>query len=1047
MALARLGSVHLALNGHSRFFRTELAQELASELKAPAAGIVLLRGTASAGGGEAPAGRVQIVGVDDAFWSAGGTTTLLRPHQEAVVLNQRLAARLGVRAGDEVVLRADKPSLLSRDAPLSTVEDTTVALRLPVARVATDAEFGLFSLEANQLPAFNAFVPLRYLQEKIALPGRINALLVAGTATAVEANQALWRRFRLPDAGLELRELPHGSGVELRTDRVFLDPPVAQAASQAIQPAHGVLTYFVNELRVGQRAIPYSTVAALQDGPVPPGMADDEVLINTWAAHDLGARPGDRLKLTYYVVGPMRRMIEQSRTFRVRAVLPITGAAADPTLMPDFPGVADAENCRDWEPGIPVDLDRIRDKDEQYWDRYRGTPKAFVTLRAGQEMWNNRFGNLTALRYPQGEPAAVEARIQEALNPASIGLFFVPVRDQALAASSQALDFGQLFLGFSFFLIVAALLLTALLFALGVEQRADEIGLLLAIGLPARRVQRLLLAEGAALALVAGLVGAGLGLLYTRAVIHGLSTVWSGAVAESSLRFAATPATVAGGALAGFLVALLAIWLVARKQARSPARVLLASGAGADPQPKPRAGRTAPGGPTAVVAFIGSLVLVAAAVTAGPGTAAGYFFGAGALLLIAAIAACRVLLFRIERASEASRLSIGSLGTRNSVRRWGRSLSAIALLACGSFLVIAVGANRHDPHEGAHLRSSGTGGFALFGESTLPIYQDLNTQSGRDAYGLVAEDLAGAEIVPLRLREGDEASCLNLNRAQSPRILGVDPEALRKRGAFTFSSLPDKTAVKDLWSVLDRPDADGAIPAVGDVNTVVWSLGKSAGDVLTLTDDHGKPVRLRIAGILSNSVLQGGLLISERSFIAHFPSQAGYQVFLIDAPPAAAPQVAQNLTRALEDVGMALIPAPERLAEFNTVENTYLSIFAILGGLGLMLGSIGLGVVVLRNVLERRGELALLRAVGFRSRLLQWLVFSEHSLLLALGLAAGVLAALLAVLPALLSPGADVPYASLAVTLLAVLASGLIWTWGATALALRGSLIQALRNE
>jgi len=168
---------------------------------------------------------------------------------------------------------------------------------------------------------------------------------------------------------------------------------------------------------------------------------------------------------------------------------------------------------------------------------------------------------------------------------------------------------------------------------------------------------------------------------------------------------------------------------------------------------------------------------------------------------------------------------------------------------------------------------------------------------------------------------------------------------------------------------------------------------------------------------------------------------------LIDAPGATREATRNALASALEDVGPELTPAPERLAAFNTVENTYLSIFAALGGLGLLLGSVGLGVVVLRNVLERRGELALLRAVGFRCGALQWLLFSEAALLLFLGLAAGGVSALVAVVPALLSPGSEVPAASLTLTLAAVLASGFLWTWGATALALRGPLLSALRNE
>ena len=71
----------------------------------------------------------------------------------------------------------------------------------------------------------------------------------------------------------------------------------------------------------------------------------------------------------------------------------------------------------------------------------------------------------------------------------------------------------------------------------------------------------------------------------------------------------------------------------------------------------------------------------------------------------------------------------------------------------------------------------------------------------------------------------------------------------------------------------------------------------------------------------------------------------------------------------------------------------------VLGGLGLVLGSIGLGLVVLRNMLERRGELAMLRAVGFDRGRLKRMVFHEHWGLMLAGLVCGVLAAVVAVVP------------------------------------------------
>ncbi len=228
---------------------------------------------------------------------------------------------------------------------------------------------------------------------------------------------------------------------------------------------------------------------------------------------------------------------------------------------------------------------------------------------------------------------------------------------------------------------------------------------------------------------------------------------------------------------------------------------------------------------------------------------------------------------------------------------------------------------------------------------------------------------------------------------------------------------------------------------------MTWALHKKIGETVTYTDERGQEFRVRLAGAVANSILQGSLLISEPAFTRHFPGEAGHRMFLIDAPAKEAAGDAAELSRALRDRGLELTAAAERLNAFNAVQNTYLTIFQVVGGLGLLLGSAGLGAVVLRNVLERRGELALLAAVGFRPRALRWLVVSEHAALQGLGLALGLAAALLAVLPVLLSPGAQISWTSLAATLGGVFLSGLFWTWGAARLALRGELLAALRNE
>jgi ABC-type antimicrobial peptide transport system permease subunit len=112
-----------------------------------------------------------------------------------------------------------------------------------------------------------------------------------------------------------------------------------------------------------------------------------------------------------------------------------------------------------------------------------------------------------------------------------------------------------------------------------------------------------------------------------------------------------------------------------------------------------------------------------------------------------------------------------------------------------------------------------------------------------------------------------------------------------------------------------------------------------------------------------------------------------------------------------------------------------------------MLGTLGLGAVVLRGVLERRAELALLTAVGYRPAALAWLVLAETGYLLIMGLATGSVSAMLAVMPHLLRHAGEVPILSLATTLLLVLAVGLMSSVGAVLATLRTPLLPALRSE
>jgi putative ABC transport system permease protein len=1049
---ARLGSVHWAISSQERFFSEELSRRL-NKAVANTAPAMQMRGMVTSGDGSIRINQVHVLGVDDRFFkmSLAGKTPAGFEDGKAFI-NAALAARLkiGENQSTEVVVRIDKPAALSRDLMLTPVAGDTIAARLQVLAVADDEHFGRFSLEANQQEPLNLFVPLSWLQGQLKRSGQANLLLIrpsSGELSADALKQALQGEWRLSDAGTELQPIKGQKTFELRSSRIFLDHSMSQAALKAHPEALPVLTYFVNELRVGDSATPYSMVTAVdRKGEfadiLPPDMKDDQIVINQWLADDLHANAGDVLTLTYYLPGSRQSLEEARRSFRVCRVVPLKGAAADSSLMPDFPGISDARSCSDWDPGLPINLHRIRDKDEAYWQNYRGTPKAFVTLAAGQAMWANVYGDLTAVRFPAESTTrdALEKNLLQLVDPATLGLFASPVREIGMLAISSGTDLGQLFLGLSMFLIAAGIMMTCLLFVFAIEGRRIQTGMLLAVGFPVQRIQRLYLLEGCFVALLGALGGTCLGLFYTRLLIFGLSTAWKGAVASTAIRFSVSPWSLAIGFMAGFLIALLAMTWTLHRQMKDTAHNLLSGSESSVFIPR-SIKRQWIWWLISMLSLAGGLVLIMISRSLGSEAMASTFFGVGALLLVSVMIWIGMALRRLGAQPHRPLHSLLSLALRSSARRWGRSMAVIAILACGVFMVVAVSANREDLGAGAELRTSGTGGFALYAESSVPIVQDLNSYAGHLAWGLKADLLNETRFIAIRVRDGDDASCLNLNRAQEPRILGVQVDALIERKAFAFQQ------AQQTWDLLRHDLGNGVVAAVGDYPTVYWQLGKKIGDDLVYRNRKGEEVRLRIVGMITGSMLQGNLIISEAAMERYFPEVEGYRAWMIDTPSHAQTQVSEHLTQRLANAGLSVETAKDRLASFGQVENTYLSIFLVLGGLGLVLGCTGLGLIVVRNLLERQGELAMLRAVGFSRRALIKMVCLEHVFLLGAGLLAGTICALIAVAPTLRVASGRLPFGLLAILMLMICVSGVLWVVIAARFALRGMILTPLRNE
>jgi hypothetical protein len=1064
LALSRLGRTDLVVSSLG-FLRDSAAEDLRKGLQASnAAPLIVADGFVTLESSGRRAANVLVYGVDERFWAFHGLAA-----RDGVFVSPALASEVGAKDGEILLTRLQRPSEVPVESLFGRKEEVGRTVRLTIAGILPRDQLGEFALRPQQTDVRAVFAPLRRIQRDLGVNGQVNTVLVAG---GNRSDAGLRSALQLEDLGVKLTTIEESRTIVVEQASGIVGDSLERAVQRAaakigIVPIP-VFTYLANSIRKGDRQIPYSLITAVDlrllpsrppkattGGFQPP--AADAIVLNEWAARELDASHGDRVEIEYYRWDVAKGLTAHQAAFTVDRVVPIAGVAADRRLTPEYPGITGANTLADWDPPFPIDLARVRPIDERYWDEYKTTPKAFIPYERGHELWQSRYGAVTSIRLPvfaptSGIPPPLVDELRAALSPSAMGVTLFPARAAALDAAQGATDFGQYFTYFSFFLVVSALLLAVLFFKLGVEQRLRQIGILRAAGYTMRTIRRLLLGEAVVLAALGGILGIVGALAYGQVIVHGLRTWWVGAVGTTMLDLHVRPVSLVMGAAGGVIASVLCVLVSLRAVGRMSPRALLTAQsldlpASADAR-RSRRSRW-------VAAFFG---LTAAGLLAlgfaSPSMQAGAFFGAGAALLTG-------LLFWLSgwlRARDTRPIegrgvwAIARLGFRSAAFRPSRSVLSAALIASAAFIIVSVDAFRREEGDLTADPKSGTGGYVLFAESEIPLLHNPNDAAGREALMIQSPELRDVRFTRFRVRPGEDASCLNLYRPTNPTI--VAPEAgFIESGRFTFaSSLAESDAERaNPWLLLQRRLDDGAVPVVGDATSMQYVLHVAVGDSLTLDAGGSEPLTLRFVGALRDSVLQGELIISEEQFVRLFPQQQGYRLFLVDAPGVATVEHANHLAgvveQELQPLGVDATVTSERLAAFHRVENTYLSTFQALGGLGLLLGTVGLATVMFRNVLERRRELGLLRAVGYDARSVSTMILAEAAFLLTAGVGAGAGSAAIAIAPAWLGRSGALPGIGLLLLLAAVILAGIVSSVVATRAALSGRVMEALRTE
>lgn len=1043
LTLERLGTIEHALIA-DRFFAPALLQR---QNMVPA---ILLNGVVVAPEKQTRVSKVNVLGVDSAFFQFWEDETVPRVTgpggARQIVINEALHRELNVQVGDALLVNFPQvvdihPEFLfgQRDA-----SETIQSLRLTVSEIIPTQNAGRFSLWPHQSVPLNAFISLPFLQNALGQEGKVNALFTAEPMPISPSELA----FTLDALGLKIRE--YETHFELQSEQYLIKPSLSDIAlSVATElpvatengiPVLPTLSYLANTIAANGKTIPYSTIVAMpiDEDAFGVTLADDEIILNTWAADELDVALGHGVDITYYRIGADEEYITETAHFRLKAITPMQGLAADQGIIPDFPGIHDTADISEWDSPFPIDYSRIRAQDEAYWDEYRATPKAFITLATGKRLWKNRFGDITSLRMKAAPAtrAQFETALLEKIQPEQVGFQFLSLRADGLQAAAGTTDFGMLFSGLSILIIFSVAYLIDMLFRIGVEQRSREAGLLRAVGYPLAKIRLRFLSEAGILAGVGTLIGCVFAIGYAQLMLFGLKNWWLPAIGTPFVELHVRPASLLIGVLISLGVVLFSIQFTIFRLGKSPPASLLAGAsdfAEAGPQPK-TAAMIAKGKKVTRIFFISTFCLIILAVIMGD-----YLKNWGitklwddwldnpiSKLLASAIGTIGVgwLAFETWLISQKvpKHFTRRRFAFKNAARHPAQSNGCVMMMSFACCIIVAVGVNRQEAPPQTP--------YAFVAEAVLPLHHNLNTEDGRFELGFSDKDsqlLSQSEVVPFRVLPGEDVSCLNLYQPQKPQILGIS-DAL----------LDEEPWKKILWP-------GDAVIALADENSVRWVLHLEPEDNLVVKDEFGNPLSLHLH-TMQNSLFQSQLIISESNFVKFFPSQSGYRYFLLKTPPELREATARVLEKTLGDYGFDVTSASARLASYRNVANTYISTFQSLGGLGVILGTFGLALVLFRNALERRGELATLRAFGFRRALLSRMLFLESTFLLAVGMLIGIAAGLVTPLAERGSLPAF-PWVSLTITLLSIFIFGIIANAIAVAVALRSPLLATLKKE
>jgi putative ABC transport system permease protein len=591
-------------------------------------------------------------------------------------------------------------------------------------------------------------------------------------------------------------------------------------------------------------------------------------------------------------------------------------------------------------------------------------------------------------------------------------------------AEGTSVIFRAMLIGMSALVVAVGAALVVNLIGMLVQERRSRLGVLRALGLKRRRLVGLAVTEGALYSLAAGVVGTAIGAAAGRVVAARFGDVfaaYAGSDYDWAFSFSLKPSTLLAAFCAGSLLTLAVIFVASRRTSRMtivaairdvpepPAekqrpwvrRVWLAifAAAGGAALTQPYIPRLAGGIVLIVVlsslarprlsprthATLAGLALTGWCLTmiaaTNPDTDTGAFFGVFVVGLLTSVFGLTILTAANLHIVETT---VGVLG-----RASGR-LSAVLRppLAYLSRRPVRTGLT--------------TGLFAVI-VTMLTLFAVMHVIGRPDyerfgnGYDVRIQSTGSATVqLPAAVRADVTRSVTLLTRGYFGPVAGNDAFSSTERTLVPLFQVEQNVADSPpvpLTARDDRFDTDRAVweAVVRDPSLVVSNLG-TPGQKITLRGQDG-PVTFTVVGSQRDLLLPG--LFSAESALAPFRAAPLGATMLLDIrDPAHAGAVARTVERSLFGQGVEADPVQALLDQAYRADQSLLSVIDVLMRMGIVVGILGLGIVALRAVTERRHVIGILRAIGYKRRDVILALLTESAVTATIGAGVGIVTGL-----------------------------------------------------